>query len=328
MELQVYRTSASSYQNSVFLNKEQKVLEGIQGVKYINTLQEIDKNIPFVLLTNTHTIPNELSTSILEKTQLIIHPNSGHDNFSQDFVKRADFPIILGNPIRANAVCEYTLSCLFQHFTKIPNHQHWPQERTWNRKLIRDQKVLIIGCGHIGKTLYKSLSPIAQQVMVYDPYVQNEVFPNLIKTWDTEKFKDISVLIIAANLNPSTYHLVDQEFFGHLSADCLIINPARGEIISENDLVHFLQKNPKAFCFLDVFEKEPFSPGHLNDLPNLNKTAHIAGVFHRLNHDIISFEYLIIKEFMDYKKRDALKDFQKDYNDCILNEENYNKYEK
>ena len=154
MNLQIYRTNVSSYQNSQFLSNEKRVLEEIPGVKYIQSLQEIEKDTPFVLISNTHTRPEDVPSKILEKTLLMIHPNSGHDNIPDEFLKESAFPVIVGNPIRSNAVCEYTLSCLFQHFTRLPNHQFWPSTRSWDRKLLRDQKVLILGC-----LLYTSPSP-------------------------------------------------------------------------------------------------------------------------------------------------------------------------
>src|SRR5690606_32424520 len=112
-------------------------------------LSEFDPNSPVALITNTHTNPDSISQTILEKTTLLIHPNSGHDNFQESFIENAAFPIVFGNPIRAHAVAEYILSALFQHFTKLPIHHHWDNDRLWNRKLVRDQKILLLGFGTI-----------------------------------------------------------------------------------------------------------------------------------------------------------------------------------
>ncbi|MBT4792108.1 MAG: hypothetical protein HON90_11100 [Halobacteriovoraceae bacterium] len=328
MKLQVYRTNASSYQNSTFLSKEQRILEEIEGVKYIQSLKEMNKDTPFVLITNTHTRPENISQSVLDNTVLMIHPNSGHDNFNADFVKSAKFPIVLGNPIRANAVVEYTLSCLFHHFTKIPHHYHWNEERKWNRSLLRDQKVLILGHGHIGKILNQSLSPLCREVKVYDPFEEkNDLNSQIITDWDPTIFEGVSILLIAANLNPTSYQLIDKNILNMLAQENIIINPARGEIIKEIDLIHYLQKNNKSTCFLDVFDKEPFTPGYLNEITSLNKTSHIAGVFDKLNHDIVAFEYLIIKDFLQSYNDDNLPDFQYGYQECLLTEQEYQKSE-
>jgi len=36
----------------------------------------------------------EIPESILDKTILMVHPNSGHDNFPQEFIENSKFPII------------------------------------------------------------------------------------------------------------------------------------------------------------------------------------------------------------------------------------------
>ncbi len=329
MKLQVYRTSVSNYQNSQFLAKEQKILEEIEGVRYVQSLSDIDQDIPFVLITNSNTRPNDIARNLLDKTVLMIHPNSGHDNIDFNFFNSVGFPIILGNPIRANAVSEYILSCIMHHTTAIPHHLHWSQDRTWDRKLLRDQKVLIIGYGHIGKLTYEILSPMCREVSAYDPCVD---FSQLKKKgthrWDDKIFEDVNILIIAANLNPTSKGLINSQQLNKLAPNNIIINAARGEIITEEDLVQYLQRNPKSFCYLDVFQSEPFKPGYLHDLKNLNKTSHIAGVHQRLNQDIISFEYLIINDFINYFEKDKVKEFTSEYDECLLTKEMFVNYEK
>lgn len=324
MKVQVYRTAASSYQNSQFLSKEKKILEEIPGVKYIQSLKDIERDYPFILITNTHTNPEEISKLVLDNTLLVIHPNSGHDNFKREFVKESPFPIVLGHPIRANAVVEYTLSCLFHNFTAIDNHSHWSTNRIWNRKLLRDQKALIIGHGHIGKILTQSLMPLCREVKVYDPHVPSSAFEGtLLSEYSEEMFDGVSILIMASDLNPTSKHMINSKVLKRLNTQNIIINPARGDLIVEDDLIKYLQKNPKSSCYLDVFSKEPFNPGYLNELKNVNKTSHIAGVFDRLNNDIISFEYIVINDFLNHYNSNALENFHSEYRECLLTEQRY-----
>lgn len=322
MKVQVYRTGASSYQDSNFIKSEQATLEQINGVKYINSLKETIKDTPFILITNTHTNVNEIPEIILNKTALMIHPNSGHDNLGADFIQKASFPIVVGNPIRSNAVAEYTLSCLFKELTPIPNHTHWQHDRSWSRKLLRDQKVLIIGHGHIGKILNQSLSPLVKELKVYDPFIQENLPVNIIQDFDEAIFNNVNIVIIAANLNNTSKHLINRSVLHRLAAGALIINPARGEIINEPELIQYLQQNPMAKCYLDVFEQEPFAPGYTSKLTNLNKTSHIAGVFKKLNQDIMKFEKMIIEDFVEYHLSNvANTECRKMYSDCLIDTE-------
>ncbi|MBD67066.1 MAG: hypothetical protein CME62_17825 [Halobacteriovoraceae bacterium] len=318
MNLQVYRTDSSSYQDSHFLAKEQKILESIPGVSYVKSLSQTQKEIPFVLITNTHTQIEHIPKTILDRTKLLVHPNSGYDNIGDEFVKKCSFPIVKGNPIRANAVAEYMLSCVFKEIAQVPNHLHWSSTRVWKRPLLRDQKVLIIGNGHIGQLLKNSLRPLVSQLTVYDPFTKELGVEN---EFSHELFSKVNILLIAADLNDTSYHMVEKVALNELAKKNIIINPARGGIIKEEDLFDYLQQNSNSKCYLDVFEEEPFKAGFQAKLSNLNKTSHIAGVFDRLNQDIISFEYLIIKDFLEKLASDNSQTFYQDYSDCILNHE-------
>ena len=322
MKFQVYRTHASSYQDSKYLANEKKVLEEIPGVQYIQSLKQYEPGSKIILISNTHTEPQLIPDRIQQETVLMIHPNSGYDNLSEEFRKSVEFPIIVGNPIRANAVVEYTLGCLFKHFSPIPNHHHWQTDRGFPRKLIRDQKIVLLGHGTIGKILANTLSPICPKLEVFDPNMEKQHIPYSIKNnWDEINLNGTSVLICAASLNSSSHEMINHNNLKELSHDCLIINPARGEIIEEIALHRFLQKNPQAFAYVDVFQKEPFDPGYASQIKNLNKTSHIAGMYQRLNHDIISFEFLVIKDFIQRYQQNSLQEFKTDYAECLLDGE-------
>lgn len=325
MKYQVYRTNSSTYQDSEFFNNEKAQLESIDGVHYIKSLTEIDDTAPFILLSNTHTIPEELPDILLDKTILMIHPNSGHENIPKGFVKRMDFPIILGNPIRSHAVAEYILSCLFHKFTPISNHQYWSHDRKWNRGLLRDQNVLILGFGHIGKIIYRSLSVLCHKVEVVDPYHTEDISSQDIKKDISEvNLSKKNIVILATSLTSSSKGIINQEFLKSLPNNSILINSARGEMIHEEDLALFLKKNEKFFAFLDVYTKEPFIPGYMHDINNVNKTSHIAGVYTDLNHDIIKFEKHIIEDFIKHYESNSVGSFQKQYAECMLTENSNN----
>lgn len=327
MSYQVYRTNSSSYQDGEFFNREKSQLESIEDVRYIKSLTELDDNSPFILLSNTHTIPEELPDVLLDNTILMIHPNSGHENIPRNFVSKVNFPIVLGNPIRSHAVVEYIMSCLFHHFTQLQNHQYWAHERKWNRKLLRDQEVLIIGHGNIGKILHQTLKPICQKVDVVDPYNQDTNFGSMVhKDYSSINLDRKNIVILAASLTSSSKGLINADFLKKLPENTLLINAARGEIIVESDLLAHLQKHEKFFAYLDVFETEPFNPGHMFEIKNVNKTSHIAGVYEELNYDIIKFEKYIIENFVKHYQQKTIHQFKEEFQDFLLNENSINYY--
>lgn len=302
MKYQILRLNLAGYQDSRFLKREKAFLEEKLPVKVILETKQIGPE-PLVLITNTHSDLKKLSPALLSQTQLMIHPNSGFDNFSTNFVKKVKFPIILGNPIRAQAVSEYVISTLFQHFCPIPSHQKW--QRNFPRNLLQEENILIVGFGHVGKILKKSLKALGLKVQVYDPFKQKK-----------QKGKS-SVLIVAASLNSTSKNLINKNFMEkYLTEDFVLINPARGEIVQEQDLLRHLKNHPKSYAYLDVFCQEP------NDfksfkLKNLNCTSHIAGIFQDIDQRILDFETRVLYDFI-IKYKENPKRFFKVYQDLLL----------
>lgn len=291
-KLRIKRTSTSPYFNASFNELEKKSLA---------PFAEFTEGAADILITNTHTVFADLNQDELQKTKLIIHPNSGYDNFPENFVANCKAPIIIGSPIRGQAVSQYILSALYSHYSEIPTHKSWDKDRKWPRKLISDLKITLVGFGHIGKILHTALKDMTLELSVYDPF---ENF-NELKTQNSD------VLIMASGLNSSSRLLIDEQVLSTLNPDALIINAARGELIQTEALINFLKKNPKAFAVLDVFEKEPNNFSDFSNLVNIKLTSHIAGVYAQIDARTIDFEVAILKDFTELSKREFREKHQK-----------------
>jgi D-3-phosphoglycerate dehydrogenase / 2-oxoglutarate reductase len=301
MRYTIYRVNKSQYQDNKFILAEKKALELNPSLSYTNSVTEVMGDGEIILLTNSQTKIREIPAIILKKTALMIHPNSGWDNIDPDFIRDYKFPILVGNTIRANAVAEYILSCLFKHFTPIHSQHHWDNERKWDRQLIRDQKIVIFGHGHIGKLVFNALSPLCPKIYVIDPHEFSESSSNRLTSLPKDFLNDTDVVIPCTDLNRDTRHLINNSFLNEFNNPFIIINASRGQIINQDTLVQRLKKEYKSKVYLDVFETEPFRPGEFMGIENIHKTSHIAGVFENLNKDIISFERLIIEDFIHSK---------------------------
>lgn len=297
--LKVLRLDISTYQKQDFQSKEKALVEKL-GYR---SLSEFDAQSE-ILISNSNTEFYKIKPADFPKLQLVIHPNSGYDNIPLSWAQ-GPAPIIVGHEIRMNAVIEYTLSCLFEHFTKPPFGKSWDKKRAWERKLIKDQNIQLIGFGHIGKVLEKSLAPLANQLWVYDPYKgRTELFP-----------EKSDVVILAASLNPSSEKLINQDFLKKLPSHALIINGARGKLIEEKAILNFLKENQEAYAYLDVFEVEPSDFSPFEALSNVKLSSHVAGVYTRLDEMILKFEESILRDFSalpltDFKKKYAEENLQ------------------
>ncbi|MFZ4714188.1 MAG: NAD(P)-dependent oxidoreductase [Bacteriovoracaceae bacterium] len=294
MLFKVARLNTSPYSKGALFPLEKKRLErlkvGPHRVQYLENVSEFDGVSPLILITNTHTDPDTISKEILAGTALMIHPNSGYDNFTAQFVKDATFPIVLGNEIRKQAVVEYILSALFQHFCPLPDEKTWNHNRTFARPLLSSKKVLILGQGHIGKYLGDLLTLLGCDVHEWDPHFGPFKFPD----------EKMDVVILALSLNAKTRNIIDQNFLqSKLSDQFLLINTARGELIKEADLLKVLKKKKEAKAYLDVFEPEPKDFSSLSShSKQIQLSSHVAGVYQNLNHAMVDFEEMVIKDFL------------------------------
>lgn len=291
---QVIRTHTSPYQAADFHDLERKTLQNIAGVNY-RLLSEADINAPSILITNTHTQLNELPSELIKQTKLILHPNSGYDHFRAEHELWEDIPLVIGHEIRAQAVAEYSLSCLFQGKVELPQHLSWLKERTWERSLLSGSEVWIFGYGHIGKIIAQTLSALGVNITIIDPFTTSPYCH--FNRWQEGNLKSAQVVIAACSLNETSHHLFNQDFFQNVRGDLLFINGARGKLVEEKALKEFLPGHPEAFAFLDVFEKEPFGQ-EWHHMPQVWKTSHIAGVTLDLDQKIIAFEVKVLNDFL------------------------------
>ncbi|MBT3586657.1 MAG: hypothetical protein HN509_17235 [Halobacteriovoraceae bacterium] len=280
----IYRCNVSGYQAKDFKQQEKEYLNSISGLSYS---KEITPEIN-CLITTSNTVIEELPKDLLSRLKLIIHPNSGYDNFAKHWVQQCQFPIILGNPIRAQAVAQYSLSCLF-HSLQPPFRSNWDPSRNWSRQLLKEKKILLLGNGHIGKIIEQALTALQANLSIYDP----------LKGKDLLDLEDVDIVINAAALTPDNRNMINKDFLTKLSKNFILINGARGKHIVVGDLIEVLNERPKARAYLDVFQNEPFDEKIFSHLENIFLSSHTAGVYQTLDDEILSFEKTVLTDYLN-----------------------------
>ncbi len=291
----LYRTGLSTYQASDFRDKEKLAVNSI-GIEYQDVLNDTE-----ILVTNTHLNLKDLDQKELDKVKLIIHPNSGYDNFDPSIVQSLSAPIILGNEIRAQAVATYILGCFYHAFSTPPFSKEWDQSRNWTRKPLDKLNIQVIGFGHIAQILKQSLGHLVSKLSFYDPFKDKN-----------EMNMKADCIIMACSLNKLNQTMINSAFLKQLNEDCVFINAARGGLVEMNDLTEWLNIQPKAKAYLDVFQSEPFN---FTAMPtNSFNTSHLAGVDQQLDQRIINFVTKVSKDWLSLSSID----FEKRWGDVYL----------
>lgn len=192
---------------------------------------------------------------------------SGIDHVDTSFLAERGIGIASAGGCNARAVAEYVLSSLFVLAER--------EERN-----LRDQRVGIIGCGHVGSALHGFLDACGISTMVCDPPLQKSGEDVRVDFVSLEEIRAADIISLHVPLirdgDYPTAGLLDSAFLDNLRGDAVIINTSRGEVVDEDALMHFLYTNPEAAAVVDVWRNEPRINTELLRRVRIG-TAHIAG---------------------------------------------------
>jgi phosphoglycerate dehydrogenase-like enzyme len=208
--------------------------------------------------------------------------------------------IVVSTAAAANAqpVAEFTLATIL-----LANKATWAAERTYRERRARvdslaefpgignaGKTVGIVGASRIGRRVIALLAPFDLAVLVYDPYLADQLAaqPRELDALLAES----DVVSLHAPSLPATRHMIDARRLALMRDGAVLINTARGALIDHAALLAELRTG-RLSAVLDVTEPEPLPPGSpFYALPNVVLTPHIAGALgtevHRLGDAAIA----------------------------------------
>jgi len=209
----------------------------------------------------------------------------GYENINIDYAKTKDI-IIFNTPGRnSNAVADFTVGMLLAECRNIAKSHMELKNGNWVRDYanrdsvpdLQDKTVGIIGFGEIGRKVTKRLLAFDMKVVVYDPFMSEELKD--IRKVSLEELAQVSDFVtVHARLTKDTKHLIDEKFLSLMKPTAYLINTARAGLVDENALYNALKDKKIIGAALDVFNEEP--PGKdypLVKIDNVTITPHLAG---------------------------------------------------
>ena len=202
-------------------------------------------------------------------------------------------PNAFSEPV-ADSVIGYML-CFARNLPWMDRKMH---EGVWHKipgRALRECSLGVIGVGNVGKTIVRRAIGFGMQVMGNDLVEMPDDFleeTNIEMLSKEELLHTADFVSLNCDLNPTSYHLMDDHAFSLMKPTAVIINTARGPIIDEQALVRALQVKQIAGAALDVFEIEPLpidSP--LHTMQNVMLAPHNASsspeAWERVHHNTI-----------------------------------------
>lgn len=133
----------------------------------------------------------------------------------------------------------------------------------WNKisgRSLSECTLGVIGVGNVGKAVIRRAKGFGMQILGTDIH---EVKPDFILEQGLtmvsleELLSQSDFISLNCDLNPTSFHLINEKTLQNVKKEAVLINTARGPIVDENALIESLQSGNLAGAALDVFEIEP-----------------------------------------------------------------------
>jgi D-3-phosphoglycerate dehydrogenase len=183
----------------------------------------------------------------------------------------------------APAVAEFTFGLMLSllrsvHVVNAQMHRgEW--QRHFGRRL-SEVTVGIIGLGRIGGGVVRHLLDFGRpRILVNETETKMSATAGPAVEW-TEKeiiYREADVISLHVPLTGQTKNMIRREHLLKMKPDAIVINTARGGIISEQDLAEVLRSGHLGGAAIDVFNHEPYS-GDLAQIERCLLTSHMGSM--------------------------------------------------
>jgi phosphoglycerate dehydrogenase-like enzyme len=146
-------------------------------------------------------------------------------------------------------------------------HQPWMDREMksgkWSKlpgRSLSECRLGVIGIGNIGKAVTRRARAFGMNVYGTDIIEIDDAFirESSIQMTSLESLLSTSDFVsVNCDLNPTSYHLINNDTLALMKPDAVLINTARGPLVEEKALIEALQSKRLAGAALDVFEQEP-----------------------------------------------------------------------
>lgn len=264
------------------------------GIIYFDVKEMIQKLKDYDIFI---TVADDLKKAeLFESTNLKLIGSCRGDpfNINLEAATNKNIPIIY-TPLRnVVAVAELTIGliiALARNLTQLDKFLHsndfevidfedWI--KCYNRFMgseLLEKTIGIIGFGQIGQRVAERLKPFGVNLLVYDPFVPDEIIENYgLKTDVNTLMKESDFITIHAAATDDNDHLISKERINMMKQSAFLINMAKGSLVDYDYLFHALKNRLIAGAALDVFPLEPIDEDNeFLELENVIVLPHIGG---------------------------------------------------
>lgn len=240
-----------------------------------------------------------------EKLTFVARAGAGIDKVDYPYLTSKKIPLINAPEGNRDAVGEHTIGVLLSILHRINQANEEVKNNLWDREgnrgwELKDRTVGIFGYGYMGSSLAQKLSGFGCKVIAYDKYKSN-FGDKYAEEVNLERFfLETEILSIHVPLTDETNQIFDRTLLAKFAKLKVVLNTARGEVLSLAALLELLQTDQLFGVGLDVLENEKILAltqsqqlifNELKAMNNVILTPHVAGwtfeSYERINRVIV-----------------------------------------
>ena len=265
--------------------------EGLQPLLESNLVECVQQNVDEVddlsrfdaLLVRSATTVTEDLLVKMPNLKIVARAGVGVDNIDLDAATKHGVVVVNAPDGNTISTAEHTFAMMSSLLRNIPQANASIKAGQWNRSKyqgseLRLKTLGIIGFGRIGTQIAQRAKAFEMKLLVFDPFLTKDRAEKLgVELGSVEDVLAVAdIITVHTPLTKETKGLLGMENIAKTKPGVFLINCARGGIIDEQALKHYLGTGHVAGAALDVFVEEPATDRDLLDYDNVIATPHIA----------------------------------------------------
>lgn len=255
-------------------------------------LEKVRRGIDALITTLRDPIDEEVFAAGAGTLRVVAQIAVGFDNIDREAANRYRIPFTNTADVLTEATAEFAFFIMGALSRKLYSSEKLVEDNQWGSwhpyhpflgDEVTGKTVAVIGTGRIGKAFAKKCIGLDMDLLLYDPILRDEEFLALVdremqlrheagfsrtrrtvmyvsfqEALERAEYLSLHVpLLIPAESDTPTHHLMNEAAFKRMQATAYLINTSRGPVVDEQALYQALIDRQIAGAALDVYEKEP-----------------------------------------------------------------------
>jgi D-3-phosphoglycerate dehydrogenase len=244
---------------------------------------EIDRADAVLLRTQPLTAPTIARAKHLK---IVSRHGVGYDAVDLDALNARGIALAICGDVNSTSVAEHAAMMILAASKRLlrgdgaARRGPWEWRNRLEARDIRDQNLLLVGYGRIGRQTGALMRGFGMTLQAYDPFLMQQ-------GWPEDGVQPVASLaeglawadVISFSLPHTGAPLIGADEIARMREGVVLVNTARGGIIDEAALIAGLRSGKVGAAGLDVFAAEPLPPDHpLTSFDQVILSPHIGGL--------------------------------------------------